>query len=110
MIKAIKLIHTAVWAVMASAVIYVLYAGLAGTFNALVLASIILVILESVVLVWNKWTCPLTPLAAKYTADRNPNFDIYLPRWLAKHNKTIFTAIFVVGLVLTIINLAKNQV
>jgi hypothetical protein len=26
-----------------------------------------------------------------------PNFDIYLPNWLARHNKTIFGAIFILG-------------
>ena len=61
-------------------------------------SSVILVGIEVAVLLFNKWTCPLTPLAKKYTSNRNPNFDIYLPEWLAKHNKFIFGAIFVVGM------------
>lgn len=36
-------------------------------------------------------------LAARYTEDRAPNFDIYLPRWLAQHNKALFGTLFVVG-------------
>ena len=39
----------------------------------------------------------MTDLAAKYTADRSPNFDIYMPNWLAVHNKTIFSALFLVN-------------
>jgi hypothetical protein len=39
----------------------------------------------------------MTDLAAKYTADRSPNFDIYMPRWLAVHNKTIFGTLFLVN-------------
>jgi hypothetical protein len=57
-----------------------------------------------VVLLVNKWTCPLTPIAEKYTSNREPNFNIYLPKWLARHNKTIFTALFLVGTALVAIN------
>jgi hypothetical protein len=65
-----------------------------------ILASIVLV--ESVVLLANGWRCPLTDIAARYTADRSDNFDIYLPVWLARHNKTLFGTIFAVGLVFVI--------
>jgi len=46
---------------------------------------------------FNKWRCPLTSVAARYTSDRRPNFDIYLPEWLAEHNKLIFGALYVAG-------------
>lgn len=36
-------------------------------------------------------------VAARYTGDRNDNFDIYLPLWLARYNKPIFGTLFVVG-------------
>jgi hypothetical protein len=55
------------------------------------------VLLECAVLAINGGRCPLTDLAAKYTADRASNFDIYLPNWLADHNKLIFGLLFVVG-------------
>ncbi len=93
---------------MASAVIYILYAGITNTFNTILWIAIGLILLEGVVLLINKWTCPLTPLAEKYTSNREPNFDIYLPKWLAKHNKTIFTSLFIIGLLLVIINLIRN--
>jgi hypothetical protein len=41
--------------------------------------------------------CPLTDLAARYTVDRRPNFDIYLPNWLAEHNKVVFGLLFIIG-------------
>jgi hypothetical protein len=40
---------------------------------------------------------PAVRLAARYTDERASNFDIYLPSWLAQHNKVIFGAIFVAG-------------
>jgi hypothetical protein len=39
----------------------------------------------------------LTGVAARYTDERTANFDIYLPLWLARYNKTIFGALFVGG-------------
>ena len=53
--------------------------------------------LECGALAVNRGRCPLTDLAEKYTVRRDPNFDIYLPRWLARYNKTIFGAIFAFG-------------
>ena len=45
----------------------------------------------------NRWRCPLTAVAARYTAQRRDNFDIYLPNWLAAHNKVIFGILYVAG-------------
>ena len=39
----------------------------------------------------------MTSLAACLTGERRENFDIYLPVGLAKHNKMIFGALYVVG-------------
>lgn len=104
MIKEIKILHTIIWFIMASATLYIFYAGITNTFNYIVLVSIILMSLEIVVLVYNKWTCPLTPIARKYTTDTKDNFDIYLPNWLARYNKIIFGSIFIIGMVLVIFN------
>lgn len=64
--------------------------------------------IESAVLIINKWMCPLTPMAMKYTSDRSDNFDIYLPEWIARHNKLIFGLIFMAALLLVIYNLIKR--
>ena len=45
----------------------------------------------------NGWRCPLTAVASRYTDERRDNFDIYLPNWLASHNKLIFGALYVAG-------------
>ena len=51
------------------------------------------------ILVINGWRCPLTSLAARFTDERHDNFDIYLPEWLARHNKLIFGVLFCMGIV-----------
>jgi hypothetical protein len=45
---------------------------------------------------WNGDRCPLSDLAARFTDNRANNFPIYLPHWLAEHNKVI-GALFVAG-------------
>ena len=100
MLKQIKILHTVIWVVMASACIYVLYAGITNTSNALTWFCVGLIVLEGIVLLLNKGTCPLTPMASRYTTKRSNNFDIYLPEWLPKNNKQIFTTIFLAGVLL----------
>jgi polyferredoxin len=65
-------------------------------------------LIESAVLIFNGWTCPLTSIAERYTDERQHNFDIYLPEIVAKYNKLIFGTIFVVGLLLVLFNVIKT--
>lgn len=96
----IKLIHTLVWAFIASCVLFVLVAGISGAINRYVYISIGVVFLEMAILLIFKWRCPLTIVAETYTQDRRANFDIFIPEFLARHNKSIFSVIFVIGLIL----------
>lgn len=93
---AIKIAHTAIWAVMASAILVIPIAALRGRFR---LAGWLtaLILAECVVLGLNHGRCPLTDVATQFTTERGANFDIYLPHWLAEHNKTIFGGLFVAG-------------
>ncbi len=43
----------------------------------------------------------LIAVAARYTVDLRDNFDIYLPEWLARHNKLIFGSIHLGGIAVT---------
>ena len=98
----IKLIHTAIWFIFASAIVYVLYAGVFDRINVLVWLCIGLVFMEAIILLIYKWKCPLTVLGYKYADDLRVGFDIFLPQWLAKHNKIIFSALFFIGLALVL--------
>jgi len=98
----IKLIHTIIWLIFVTAIMYVCYAGAFNKVNKLVWYCIGAVLLECIVLLINKWKCPLTSIAGKYTNNRSNNFDIFLPEWLAKYNKILFSIIFIVGLSLVL--------
>ena len=96
MLTAIKLLHTVIWGFLAASILALPVVGALRRVRwAAVLTVIIL--LECGVLAANGGRCPLTDLAARYTVDRGSNFDIYLPGWLAEHNKVIFGCLFVVG-------------
>jgi len=92
----IKLFHTAIWLFFAGCIVAIPFAGAWRQFRlAAVLTGLVLV--ECVVLAMNRGHCPMTDLAGRYTEDRTDNFDIYLPLWLARHNKTIFGTLFAIG-------------
>ena len=99
----IRLIHTAVWCVFAAAVFYILYAGIFDRVNMLVWFCVGLVFIEAIILLRCGWKCPLTLIAKKYTNNHYIGFDIFLPAWLAKNNKTIFSILFSVGLALVLL-------
>jgi hypothetical protein len=93
---AIKLLHTVVWAALAGCIVALPAVALVGRLRwAGILSAIVLV--ECGVIAANKGRCPLTSVAARYTEDRAENFDIYLPLWLARHNKVIFGSLFLAG-------------
>jgi hypothetical protein len=93
---AIKLLHTVVWAVLAGCILALPITALLHHFDWAIILTVIIVA-ECGVLALNKGRCPLTNLAARFTKDRADNFDIYLPNWVARHNKAIFGTLFVVN-------------
>jgi hypothetical protein len=101
-LQAIKFVHTLVWIFFVSLIFYILYCGIFNDINILTWVAIVFVIAEGVVLLIFKMFCPLTLIARKYSDSEKENFDIYLPIWLARYNKQIFTSIFLLGLVLVL--------
>lgn len=98
-LHAIKLLHTVVWTFFVACIAAIPVFALSDRLpTATVFAAIVFV--EVLVLAFNRWHCPLTPLAARHTDDRRANFDIYLPEWLARHNKTVFGTLYILGLLL----------
>jgi hypothetical protein len=97
-LRLVRLLHTAVWAVFAGCIVAIPWLTWAGRFG--VAALLAAVVLAEVVVLWlNRWHCPLTAIAARYTDDRRANFDIYLPEWLARNNKRLFGPLYAAGLV-----------
>lgn len=104
----IKIAHTIIWAFFVTVIGFVVYSGVTDQVNSYTWIGIGLVIAEGIVLlIFNKF-CPLTVLARRYSDSEKDNFDIFLPNWLARHNKTIFTSIFLAGLILVVVRTILN--
>ncbi len=92
----IKVLHTVVWVFFVGCIVAIPLAGMWDEFRwAAMLTGLVLV--ECGVILVNRGRCPLTDMAVRYTEERADNFDIYLPVWLARWNKTIFGTVFVLG-------------
>lgn len=103
---AVKVIHTLVWAFFVACILGIPIASWHGNHQAAAwLTAFVLV--EVTILLLHGWRCPLTSLAARYTDDRRDNFDIYLPEWLARHNKLIFGVVFSVGVAFALVQWAR---
>ena len=96
---AIKTLHTAIWLFFNVVIFYLLYAVIVDRIDHWFWMCLGLVGLELVALLLFRWSCPLTVVARRYSASTKANFDIYLPHWLAKYNKEIYSVIMVVVLI-----------
>ena len=89
----VKTIHTVIWVFFNVVIFYLLYAVIAGKIDIWVWICLGFIALESLILLVFKSVCPVTLIAEKYSDSAKDNFDIYLPEWLARHNKKIYSSI-----------------
>jgi len=101
----VKIIHTLVWLFFNAVIFFMLYAVVINKINKWLWIGYGLFVLEGVTLLVFKFFCPLTIIARKYPGSTKDNFDIYLPNWLAKYNKPIYTSILGVIIMITIYRL-----
>jgi hypothetical protein len=98
----IKVIHTLIWVFFNFVIFYMLYAAIANKLDFWLWIGYGFVFLEGLILIAFKNHCPLNLMARKYTNSPKDNFDIYLPSWLAKYTKLIYTTLFAIAFVITI--------
>jgi len=103
----IKLVHTVVWFFFNAVILYMLYAAWTDKIDIWLWVCYGIILLEGLTLLIFKLYCPLTLWARKYSDSDKENFDIYLPNWLAKYNKQIYTSIIVGITVIVIIRLLQ---
>jgi hypothetical protein len=94
---AIKAAHTALRALMVACIVAMPYAAWRGEYRAAAWLTLV-VAAEVLVLAVHRGRCPLTSVAGRFTDQRGDNFDIWLPLWLARHNKSILGALYLAGL------------
>jgi hypothetical protein len=96
----IKLLHTLIWIFFNAVIFYLLYAVIVNRIDKWVWISIGLIAVEGLILLVFKNICPVTLIARKYSSSGKDNFDIFLPNWLARYNKQIYTSIVALALII----------
>jgi len=86
-------------------IFYLFYAVVTNTGGGLDLAVFLV---EGIVLLIYKNSCPLTVWARQYSNSTRDNFDIYIPNWLARYNKTIFSGLLGKVILILILQLIKG--
>ena len=103
------MIHTLVWSCFNVVIFYMLYAVVINKIGWKLWMGYGIVLIEGLVLFAFNYVCPLTIIAHKYSASTSDNFDIYLPNWVARYNKLIYTAILIVISIITIYRLLDKK-
>ena len=104
----IKILHTAIWVFFNIVLFYLFYSVINNVITKWLWIGIGLIFMEGLILLIFKGMCPLTLVAQKYSDSSKYNFDIYLPNWLARYNKLIYSIFFGVIIILLIYRLATN--
>lgn len=102
----IKTIHTIIWCFFNVVIFYLLYAVLVNKIDKWVWICISLIAMETLILIIFKRVCPITLIARNYSDSKNDNFDIYLPNWIARYNKEIYSTIVLFAIVILIVRLS----
>ena len=97
----IKVAHTVVWALFVACIFGIPLAAWRGRWLASACLALA-VACEVLVLAANAWRCPMTSMAQRFTKERRDNVDIYLPLWLARHNKQVFGVLYVAGVLFAV--------
>ena len=101
----VKTIHTIIWLFFNVVIFYLLYATIVNKIDKWVWICIGFILLEGIILIVFKKICPVTLIARKYSNSQKDNFDIYLPNWLARYNKEIYSIIVLIAIVILIYRL-----
>jgi len=105
----IKLIHTFVWLFFNVVIFYLFYAVVLNKIDKWIWIGFGLFMIEGIVLLIFKNTCPLTIIARRYSDSVKDNFDIYLPEWLAKYNKLIYGSFLGIIILVLIYRIVTNR-
>lgn len=104
----IKTIHSIVWIFFNVVIFYLLFAVLTGKIDKWMWMGLASFAVEGIVLLLFRNTCPLTIIARRYSTSSKSNFDIFLPEWLAKYNKTIYSSLLGIIIVILIYRLVAD--
>jgi hypothetical protein len=100
MLQLIRTVHTAIYVVMATSTLLLVYAGVTGATGLWLWWALALLAIESAVFVGFGFNCPLTGLAVEYGAKTGHVFDTFLPERATRYTFRFFGALMALGLAL----------
>jgi hypothetical protein len=98
-IRSIKGLHTAIFALIMGFIAYFAYSGLRGNVSRWMFVTLALTVAEALVLMINRGRCPLTIVVEDLGEEHGSVSDIYLPDVVARHIPHISTGLLGIGLV-----------
>lgn len=104
----VKVVHTAIWASVEAAMLYVLAAGAMGRSDRRAAIAGGVVAAETAVFAANGFSCPLTGVAESLGAEHGSVTDIYLPRWFARALPAIHVPLIVAAVALHVRNVRRS--
>jgi hypothetical protein len=95
----IKSIHLTLFILMIVSLFYTLYCAIAGVYNWLLVAAMIMVLIYGLSIVLNKGRCPLTTLAERHGAKNGAVTHLIVGSWAARYVFKFFIVLFVIELI-----------
>lgn len=96
---AIQLTHTLVFFALTASIFYLLYSAIANRITRWTKIALGALLVESAIMIFNNWQCPLRGWAEALGAERGSVTDIFLPRWLADRIFVLCTPLYLVGFI-----------
>jgi len=96
----VRAVHTAIYLVMATSSLVVLFGAITGLHGPWLWAAAVLIGVESLVFAAWGFKCPLTAVAVKYGAGEGPLFDTFLPERITRHTFHVFGPLVLLGFLL----------
>lgn len=104
----IKLVHTAVFAVLSACVCYILLSGALDRITPWTWVAVAAIVAEGIALALSGGKCPLTLWAERRGAIDGSVADIFLPKYFADRIFPICGTLFAAGLALVLVRVAGH--
>lgn len=94
MLFLVRLVHTIIYVVNGTACFVLLYAAITWQTGTWLWIALALVAIETVIMFANGISCPISPIADRYGADKNGFiYDVFIPTFFTRWTFEFFTVV-----------------
>ena len=105
--RVVKALHIVFFLVFNGFLVSFLYEVIADRITVLTTVALATFFVETIILVANRWTCPLTVYAEKLGVPSGRVTDLFLPRWIADRAYQFYGVLFAAGISLLVVRLLR---